>query len=355
MQTHADYKVGCDVHKRYSVFAVLNGEGRLCQQAKVDHHPGAIRGFVATLPPGTPVAVESVGHWYWVVDEIEAGGGVPLLVHAARARWMMGRGNKTDKLDAAGLARLLQAGTLPTVWLPPGEVRDARELPRTRMGLVQQRTRLKNRVQATLARYALSLEGVGDVFAPGCRGRLLARIAQLPPETRRCTEQVLALIDELQAQIEGLEARIRARVKETPTLRLLTTLPGVGDILAIVIAVEMGSVERFPGAGHFASYAGLTPRVYSSGGRVRHGRMRREANLYLKWAFIEAANVVARYHTHPKWRERHVTRLYLRLRRRKGHRVAVGAVARHLAEAAYHVVKRGEPYREPQGGRPGQG
>ncbi len=88
--THADYKVGCDVHKRYSVFAVLNGEGRLCRQARVDHHPGAIREFVATLPPGTPVAVESVGHWYWVVDEIEAGGGVPLLVHAARARWMMG-------------------------------------------------------------------------------------------------------------------------------------------------------------------------------------------------------------------------------------------------------------------------
>ena len=68
---------------------------------------------------------------------------------------MMGEINKTDRLDARGLNRRQRAGTLPTVWIPPGELRDQRDLPRTRMVLVRPRTPLKNRIHATLAKYAL--------------------------------------------------------------------------------------------------------------------------------------------------------------------------------------------------------
>ena len=73
-----------------------------------------------------------------------------------------------------------------------------------------------------------------------------------------------------------------------------------------------------------------------------------QSNNYLKWAFIEAANVVVRHRNHPKWRDKHVSRLYERIRRRKGHSVAVGAVARHLSEAAFWVLKKNEPYKEPK-------
>ena len=104
--------------------------------------------------------------WYWIADEIEAAGCVPLLTHAAKAKVMMGNVNKTDKLDAKGLATLLRLGSLPTVWLPPGEVRDGRELPRTRMALTKMRTALKNRIHATLAKYNRKLEGASDIFIP---------------------------------------------------------------------------------------------------------------------------------------------------------------------------------------------
>lgn len=100
------------------------------------------------------MAVETVGNWYWVVDELEAAGCRPQLVHAYKAKVMLGSVNKTDHLDARGLVRLQRAGTLPVVWIPPRELRDARELPRAQMVLVQQRTPLKNRIHATLARYA---------------------------------------------------------------------------------------------------------------------------------------------------------------------------------------------------------
>src|SRR5437879_8656453 len=122
------------------------------------------------------------------------------------------------------------------------------------------------------------------------------------------------------------------------------TLPGIAEILAATIALEIGDIGRFPDAPHLASYAGTTPRVHASGGRVRYGRLRTDVNRYLKWAFVEAANSVAV--NHRRCPERHVSQLYDRLRQRKGHHKAIGAVARHLAEAAFHVVRRQEAYRD---------
>ena len=110
---------------------------------------------------------------------------------------------------------------------------------------------------------------------------------------------------------------------------------------------ELGSIDRFPSPKHLASYSGLVPRVQASGGKVHYGRVVQQSNHYLKWAFIEAANVIVRHRHHPNWRGKYVVRLFERTRRRKGHAVAVGATARYLAEATFWVLKKGEPYREP--------
>jgi transposase len=134
-------------------------------------------------------------------------------------------------------------------------------------------------------------------------------------------------------------------LRETPATRLQRRLPGFGPILSAVVVLEMGDVGRFPDAEHFASYAGTTPRVHSSGDKTRYGKLRPDVNRYLKWAFVEAANVIVRHHR--SWPDRHVSRLYARLKPRKGGAKAVGAVARHMAEATYHVQSSREPYRDP--------
>jgi transposase len=345
MQSH--YKVGCDAHKHYSLFAVRDAHGQVVQRTRVNHTPGAVRAFLSQLPPGTPVALETVGHWYWIVDEIEAAGCLPLLAHAAKAKSMMGHVHKTDKLDAGGLASLLHLGTLPTVWIPPGDLRDERELPRTRMAFSKVRTMLKNRIHSTLAKYALSLPTDSDIFAPKWRAPLLALLQQLPPETRRCVDQELELLQLLQAHIQRLEKRILERVQLTPTIRLLMSIPGPAAVLSIVIDRELGSIDRFPSPKNLAGYSGLVPKVRASGGRTHYGRMIKQCNHYLKWAFIEAANVIVMKRHHPSWRTKYVVQLYERTARRKGHSVAVGATARYLSEAAFWVLKKGEPYREP--------
>jgi transposase len=336
--------IALDAHKRYTLASVEPTQGGRSQETRILHEPGLLKGFLGQLDKGSPVAVETVGNWYWIVDEIEAAGMVPRLVHARKAKMMMCQVNKTDKLDARGMNRLQRTGTLPTVWIPPAEVRDKRDLARTRMALVDQRTKIKNRIHATLAKYALSVE-VSDLFGKKGWEMLGEAVQKLPPETQFSTQRILEMLTTLDDQIDALEDRLRGVFEETEEVHLLKTLPGVGFILSVVMAGEIGTIKRFASPECLASYSGTTPRVSSSGGKTRYGGMRTESNQYLKWAFIEAAHGVCLNRSkHP---ERSLSRIYDRIRARKGHGKAIGAVARNLAEAAFWVLTKKEPYRDP--------
>jgi len=210
----------------------------------------------------------------------------------------------------------------------------------------------KNRMHSTLAKYALSLDTQSDIFSRKWRPQLLDLLRRLPGETERCMQQELELLDQVQEQIHRLETRILERVQITPTIQLIQSVPGPAHILSIVIDREVGSIDRFPSPHHFASYSGLVPKVMASGGKTHYGKMIKQANNYLKWAFIEAANVVVRQQHHPTWSQKYVVALFERTRQRKGHAVAVGTIARYLAEATYWVLKKGEPYQEPASWRP---
>ena len=337
--------IAFDSHKYYTLVELEEVETGKTRQFRVDHGPGTIKRCLQDQASGTSVAVEATGNWYWIVDEIEQAGLQPKLVHPRKAKLMMGMINKTDKLDVHGLNRLQRNKTLPTVWIPPKELRDLRELTRTRMVLGSQRTRLKNRIQATLSKYGWALKGYSDPFGKKARVELNQRIECLPPQTAYVTGVLMKQLDEVGEQIKEMEKRIHALARETLEMQRMMTLPGIGWILSVVIVLEVGDILRFPSAEHLASYAGVTPRVHQSGSTLRYGRLRQDVNRYLKWAFIEAANsICVNKASHP---DRHVTRLYQRLRTRKGHAKAIGAVARHLAEATYHVWSKEEPYRDP--------
>ncbi len=340
------YYIGCDAHKKYSVFVSMNEQGQCEAPVRIEHTREALRAFLAELPPGSPIAVETIGNWYWLVDEMEQAGHYPKLAQAREAKRLMGKANKTDKLDAKGLATLLRNGTLPEVWIPPSALRDQRELPRLRLTLGHTRTQLKNRIHAAFAKYGISFPGVSDLFGGKGRHCLEQRLPELPAETQRSVRTQLELLDQVVAHITVIEERIRQVVRETPAMQRLKTLPGVGDILAIVLALELGDVQRFPSAEHLASYAGTVPRLHESGGRSWHGQVRTDVNHYVKWALVEAVNIIVL--NQENWQDKHVVVLYQRLRKHKGHAKAVVAVARHLAEASYWVLKKDEAYREPR-------
>jgi transposase len=337
-------KIGCDAHKRFSVFVRIDGKGKTSPPVRVEHHRQEYIDFLRSLPPASEIALEATGHWYWMVDEMEKAGHRPHLANPTEAKKRMGKTNKTDALDAKGLAILLHNGTLPESWIPPGELRDRRELLRTRMALRDLRTSLKHRIHAAIDRYGLQATSISDLF--GVKGRVYidATLDRLPRDTAAMIQVQLTSLDQLEVQIEEIENRIAATLKPSPEVRLLRTIPGVGEILAPLLWLEIGEVERFPRAENLASYAGLVPRIIASGGRIRDGGTCRNVNHYLKWGFVEAATCAVRLKA---YRDCHVGLLYNRLAPNKGHGHAIVAVARHLAEASYWVLRKQQPYKSP--------
>src|SRR3984885_12106764 len=340
--------IGCDAHKKFSVFVAVNEKGQAGEALRVAHDRQLYSEFLGRLPAHSAIAVEASGSYSWLVDEMERCGHHPRLCNPHEAKRRMGLTNKTDKLDARGLAILLRNGTLPEVWIPPSELRDQRELLRLRSFFVHLRTRVKNRIHGTLARPNVQIPGA-DLFGVAARLELGARLPELPEHGREAIEQELATLDFLETQIESAERRLESIMKVSVEADLLKTLPCVGKILSMVLLLEIGRIDRFPTAAHLASYAGLVPRVRSSGGRTHMGQVCGNVNRNLKWAFVETGNLIVI--NQRRCAGTHVVRLYQRIKRAKNHQKAVVAVGRHLAEAAWWVLTKQEVYREPKGSR----
>ncbi len=338
--------IGCDAHARYSVFVSVDETGRVGPPVRVNHGTRELRDYLGTLEPGTPVAVEASGGWYWFLDELEAAGLDARLVNPLEAKRRMGGKNKTDKLDARGLAILCRNGTLPEVWIPPAELRDLRGLMRARLSLRSHTTVLKNQIHAALRRHGtLTGEPPSDLFGKKSRLRLSLAIGDTPPETRMAAMHEWELLDDVERHIGEMEARIRERIGRIGWVRLLKTMPGVGEVLGATIHLEIGDVQRFPTAAHLASYAGLVPTVHASGGKSHHGPTSPQANHYLRWAFVEAANCIL-MHRH-RLSGHYALALYDRIKSRKCHGKAAVALARHLAEASWWILTRRKPYQQP--------
>jgi transposase len=288
--------IGCDMHKKFSVFVTMDEHGRTGAPVRVTNDSTELDAYLKTLAPGTPIAVEASGGWYWFVDRLE-------------------------------------------------ELRDLRGLLRTRLALRDHTTTLKNRIHGALRRYGQYEPGEPrNLFRGKGRVQLSVHVGSLPLETRLATRHELELVDEVERHIEELEKRIRLSIGQLGYVRLLKSLPGVGEILGATIYLEI-DVQRFACAEKLASYAGLTPQVFASGGKMRLGRTSPVANHYLKWAFVEAASCIV-MHKH-RYRDWHVVELYNRLRAAKNHGKATVAVGRHLAEASWWILQKKQSYREP--------
>ncbi|MEF8881790.1 MAG: IS110 family transposase, partial [Halapricum sp.] len=179
---------------------------------------------------------------------------------------------KTDRLDAKRLAHLLHNGWIAESYVPEDEIRELRDLVRARKSLVEERTAEKNRVRAVLKRTNNTYDS--ELFGPNGR-EFLAELS-LSNSDRSIVEAHLAVIDELDEQIEVLEKKIGQRVLDSPAAQLLLTIPGIGQTTAAVIVAELGEIDRFDTHKEVVSYAGLDPMVHQSGETELHGSISKE-------------------------------------------------------------------------------
>jgi transposase len=179
---------------------------------------------------------------------------------------------------------------------------------------------------------------LSDLF--GVSGQELLRRLALPEPWAGSLEASLRLIDELEREIACCECELRRLGADHRYVPLLTTVPGIGFVLAYTIAAEIGEIGRFPTPAKLAGYSGLCPRVYQSGESDRRGPLSKQGPRYLRWALVEAATVACR---HPLYRKRY-ERTKRHLGKQRGPKVAQVDLARRLSEAIWHMLSRNRPF-----------
>jgi transposase len=232
------------------------------------------------------------------------------------------------------LAELCRRDLVPALWIPSLDDRALRERLRRRMHLVRLRTSARNRIFGLLTQWGLRLS-LTRLRAPDAMELLAARGVE---ETwRRSIAEALALIDLLDARIAPLDAELRPLAAADARVLLLATIPGIGDLLGLTFAAEIGDVSRFAAPRKLIGYAGLAPKINQSGDRSRTGSLSKAGSRTLRWAAVEAAHQAWRP-TNP-WHE-----LYADIAKRAGKNPAKSAVARKVLIAAWHVLSREQAF-----------
>src|SRR5262249_29159302 len=247
--------VGIDVHRKRSQVAVVTGDGTVQLNRNVVNGTEPMLKLIGGLPAGTPVAFEAAFGWGWLVELLADDGFDPHLVHPLRCKALASARLKNDKVDAATLAQLLRADLLPEAWIAPPQVRQLRALLRHRASLVRLGTGLRNRIHAVAADHGYD-RSASYWTGPG-RGWLAG--LELPATSREIVTDCLAVIDGLAPAIDRIDGELHAHATADPRVKVLRTLPGVGEFTALVMLAEIGDISRFGSARKLAAWAGLTP------------------------------------------------------------------------------------------------
>jgi len=326
---------GIDLHSTNSLVAVIDEADRVVYRRRLPNELGKI---VAALEPYraelAAVVVESTYNWYWLVDGLQAAGYSVRLANTTAMKRYAGLKHSDDETDAVHLAHVLRLGILPTGYICPAPERALRDLARKRLQLVRHRTTHVLAVENIMARQT------GATLSSNVIKRLAVEAVQtlgLPEDVARAVAANVALIQSLNVEIGKLEARLREAVRLRPPFRVLTSAPGIAEVLATTIMLETVSVERFAAVGNFASYARCVNSTHLSNGKKKGAGNIRNGNRYLAWAFIEAANYARRYCTEAR-------RFYERKKAQTNSIVATKALAHKLARACYHMMKNGQRF-----------
>jgi transposase len=257
----------------------------------LEHYDEEMRKFYSALPGPVLVGIEATGSMQWFLRLLEELGIECRVGHPAKIRQAETRKQKHDRRDARLLLQLLAENRFPTIWMPSTELRDLRTLLRHR----HQWVRMRSRVQHTLQSIALNqgLRLGRSLWSQA--GQQALRALPLAPHATQRRAALLALYPGLQESIDELDQQVSEQAQQRPQARRLMTHPGVGSVTALATEVFLGDPLRFAEGKAVASYIGMIPGEYSSGGRQRLGAMSKQGNALLRYLWCEAAMHAVRY------------------------------------------------------------
>jgi len=330
-----DFEIGLDLHKEFSMLALVNAHGECLHYDRVENNPEYLDHYFSGIEGTYRVTFESTRNWYWLADYFQERDIDFILSNPALNRAIAHVQAKTDRYDARTLAQLTRAGLIARCYVPEKAIRTLRELLYHRQRLLQIRTKLKNRIHVSLAKYNFRAP-YQNIFGP--HGLKWIESCELPATIKAIVTELVAIIGELNPRIEFYYNRIKDRVEQHPYYEILNTVHGIAVVHAGTIIARVAEINRFPTVEGFIRYAGLAVNTRQSANRTTYGHLSRQSDKYLRTAFVEAAHIVIR--SDPGLRA-----FYEYLRAQKGHGCAICAVARKLARSVYWMLKNSTPYR----------
>lgn len=323
--------VALDVHKQYVVVAAVNSGQQLVLPPRRIDLDRFDTWITQHLLPTDALVLEATTNAWHLYDQLEPLVSSVTVAHPLKVTLISQARVKTDSRDTITLARLLAAGLVPQVWVPPKEVRELRALVAHRQRLIRQRTQARNRLLSVLHRYNLRAPK-GNLFSGKVRDWWLG--LDLPGLEKLRVRQDLAILDSLEPLIEEVEDEFLQLSTSEPwadQLPFVVQLPGMGVVNALILLAAIGDITRFPSAKQLVGYAGLGAAVHSSGQTYRTGRITKQGRREMRTALIEAAWVTVE--RHPYWKAQ-----FKRLTAAIGKPKAIVAIARKLLVVLWHVL-----------------
>jgi transposase len=299
-----------------------------------------ILAFFSKLEPAR-VGIEACGAAHYWARELKALGHEAVLLPAQYVKPYVKRG-KNDAADAEAICEAMSRPTMRFVPVKSAEQQAAQMLIGLREGLVRRRTQLSNAIRGYAAEFGLTTaKGLWKLES------LLVRIAQdeqLPTLAKDLFQTLAEEYDRLDVQLQKIEAKLMAWHRHNELSRRLAQVPGIGPVIATVMAIKVGDPKAFRSGRDFAAWIGLTPKDHSTGGKTRQGTITRAGDEMLRSAlFVGAMSLIQQV----KRGRGNPSPWLVELLKRKKPKLAAVALANKTARIAWKLMVSGERYMSP--------
>lgn len=326
--------IGLDVHRNFAQVAIVEN-GQVNQHGRFAMDRFAVLKFAETLTKEDDVVLEATGNTAAIVRLLEPFAHRVVIANPLQVRAIAWAKVKTDKIDAATLARLHAAQFLPEVWMPTEEVCERRRVIAERTQLVSQMTRLKNRIHSILHANLMPQE-TGRIFS--AKGRTILEGLPLALDPMRMALRHHDEIQRLTAELALIDQDVARYALDDPEVRRLMTIGGVNVVVAASVLAAIGDIKRFSSSQKLVAYLGLNPSVHQSGDRpAYHGHITHQGNGHARSMLVEAAWVIG-------MGPGPLSAFFHRISLRRGQPVAAVATARKLTVLIWHRLTKKQDY-----------
>ena len=333
--------IAVDLAKNVFEIAVSQQPGKVRERHRLSR--AKFLAFFADCQPAR-VLLEACGSSHYWAREIAKLGHQPILLPPQYVRPYVQR-SKTDSNDAKGMLEAFRNDKIHPVPVKTPEQQTLTALHRLRSMWMRSRTTRTNTLRGVLREFGHTIPVGASKVVPGVWALVEDAEADIPEPLRCPLAEACLEIRELEQRIATCEKQLRQLAAQTPTVKNLQTIPGIGLLTATAMVASVGDIHRFPSSRCFANYLGLTPREHSTGQVRRLGKITKQGDTYLRALLVHGARSVL-WAAKRKPRADALRLWALATQQRRGHNKAAVALANKLARICWAIWSRNETFRE---------